>query len=773
MRLATPTLLLAALLPLGAAAQPVTGVVVEEGTRTPVPGAMVILFDSAGTQVGRVLSNAAGRFLVHARAPGSHHITVERIGYAAWTTDPFVPAADGELLTIRVPVEAIPLAGLDVSGGRRCEVRPEEGEATARVWEEVRKALAAEDYTREASLYAYTLLRYSRQLDRDAEKVIEGDTTVAEDLPAAFRSFPIDELAEWGFVQAAADTSTVYFAPDAGALISDVFLDTHCLGLREGEDGRIGVIFRPVPGRRVPEIGGVLWVDAATSELERLEFVYLNLIRSREVGEPGGEVAFTRLPDGAWIVREWRIRMPNLEEARRGRVRRTGYTEDGGVTWAVTDWRNRTILHADSASVSGVVADSAGTGPLPEPHVVEHIGTGRRVVTEEDGSFLFTQLTEGRHELRVQSSHLANWGMASPSRATVEGRVGEVAHVRMRAPSVADALAASCGGAPRPEGTAAFLGRVSTAEGAPAGDMTVGVRWLRASGYSVPAIAAPRGPEGTEDLAWSVALDGAFATATTTTDWRGLFMLCDVPAGSRLRVSVRGPADDGPVLGETLFVPPGAPAVVERLIPGAGSRRAIAAMSTAVDRMESVVDGPPPDSAGDAVRDAATERLRRLAGDWEYQETRLPSGEGIRFQFIEGRGMPPPEVATAISREGRRYASRMTIGVADSVVTFSGEGWSLGLPLDGGERQVEQDSTGVPFSVSLAWSEDALVVQRLFGEQGGVFDAYRVDDDGLLVVTRTARMGQAEGRNSMQFVYLRSEPADPPATPPARTPPRR
>ena len=184
MRTACLILLATALVPLrSSAAQPVAGVVVEEGTGTPILGAMVILFDSTGTKAARALSNAAGRFLVQARDPGPHYITVERIGYAGWTTDPFEPEEIGELLTIQVPVQAIPLEGLDVSGERRCEVRPEEGQATARVWDEVRKALAAEEYTREASLYRYTLLRHKRELDRNARKTIGEETTVWENMP--------------------------------------------------------------------------------------------------------------------------------------------------------------------------------------------------------------------------------------------------------------------------------------------------------------------------------------------------------------------------------------------------------------------------------------------------------------------------------------------------------------------------------------------------------------------------------------------------------------
>ena len=565
MRIARLILLLTALAPVRAAAQPIIGVVVEEGTGMPVAGAMVILSDSAGTQVARVLSNATGKFFVLARSRGPHYITVERIGYANWTTGSLEPGT-GELITVRIPVQAIHLGGLDVSSGQRCEVRPEQGRATARVWEEVRKALVAEEYTREASLYRYTLSRFERTLDRDARETIEEKTAVVGNLTMAFQSIPIEDLAEGGFVQVTEDSLTAFFAPDAGALMSDAFLDTHCFGLREGENDKIGLTFRPLEDREVPDIGGVLWLNAATSELERLEFVYLNLVESREVGEAGGEVTFTRLPDGAWVVREWRIRMPHLEPTRRGRVRRTAYGEAGGVTLAITDARGRTILHAESASISGVVTDPSGTGPPGEPIVVQHVGTGRYAVTEEDGSFLLAGLSEGAHLLRIQRPLLAAWGMASMREVVAEVGLGEVAYVRMSIPSIADALAASCGGAPRPEGTVGFLGRITTADHAPAAQMTVVAEWPRASGYSVAAVAAPPGPVGTPVRAWTVAADGAFTTATATTDWRGLFLLCDVPEGLRLRVSVTAPAGGDPVLTETYVVPLGEPIVVESLI---------------------------------------------------------------------------------------------------------------------------------------------------------------------------------------------------------------
>ena len=199
--------LLIGLAPLRAAAQPVVGVVVEEGTGVPVSGAMVILFDESGDQVDRMLTNAAGQFALEARTPGTHYVTVERIGYANVTTARFTAGSDEVVLAIDAPIEPVALIGLDVEAGRRCEVRPEEGRVTARVWEEVRKALAAEAWTREASLYTYTLERFERTLDRDGRFVLTDSAEVSTDHEAAFVSAPIDRLAAEGFVQAEGDSS--------------------------------------------------------------------------------------------------------------------------------------------------------------------------------------------------------------------------------------------------------------------------------------------------------------------------------------------------------------------------------------------------------------------------------------------------------------------------------------------------------------------------------------------------------------------------------------
>ena len=109
----------------------VRGVVLEEGTGTPIEGAMVVVLDAGGHAVARTLTDATGAFLVQLEGTGGYRVRIDRIGYESLTTDAFDVTAAGVFRRISVPVHAIQLKGLDVSGARRCEVRPEVGRATA------------------------------------------------------------------------------------------------------------------------------------------------------------------------------------------------------------------------------------------------------------------------------------------------------------------------------------------------------------------------------------------------------------------------------------------------------------------------------------------------------------------------------------------------------------------------------------------------------------------------------------------------------------------
>ena len=87
--------------------QAVRGRLVEEGSDAPVVGALLILEDSAGTQVAQAASGVAGRFLLRASQPGALRLRVLRIGYAPWQ-DRLV-LAPGETLDRTITLSGLPI----------------------------------------------------------------------------------------------------------------------------------------------------------------------------------------------------------------------------------------------------------------------------------------------------------------------------------------------------------------------------------------------------------------------------------------------------------------------------------------------------------------------------------------------------------------------------------------------------------------------------------------------------------------------------------------
>lgn len=328
-----------ALLPAPLAAQERIEGRVLGGLDEQIEGAMVLLLD-AERPVASTLSDADGRFAIDAPGPGRYRLRVDRIGYASTESEPFDVAA-GEVVRrdARTAPEAVALEGLDVSGAPRCDLGAAEGSATAAVWEEARKALAAATWTADRELYRLSWIHYQRRLGPDARRVLSEERRRQRSVtPRPFRSVDQDTLLAFGYARDLGD-GRVYWAPDADVLLSDAFLDGHCFSLdRREREGRteIGLRFEPVEGVRLPDIVGTLWIDVTHGGLTTVEFEYVNVPRSARVvrGNARGRLQFQALPNGTWIIDEWWIRMPVLRERRdriAGTVRYevTGYAEEG------------------------------------------------------------------------------------------------------------------------------------------------------------------------------------------------------------------------------------------------------------------------------------------------------------------------------------------------------------------------------------------------------------------------------------------------------------
>lgn len=492
---------------------------------TPVQGALVHLLDADGLTVASRLSDDSGRALFVGLVAGTYRLRAEMIGMASAETDLF-PVDAGVSVPVDVGMESSPiqLDGIEVAAGERCRVRPEEGLAVARVWDEARKALAAAAFTDRAERYRYRTMRYERDLERDTRVVLREERSRQEGyMRTPFESRPAEDLVANGFVQPS-EGGTTYYAPDAHALLSDDFLDTHCFRLERGRaeaDGLVGLAFEPTARRGVPDIAGTLWLDPGTSELRWLEYRYEHLahldpdVWSNDIG---GYVEFRRMPEGTWIVPEWWIRMPRVAmqtdvEGRRRQLLQ-GFRQTGGVLLEVRAG-GRTLAGSETGGIEGVVLDSLAASPLSGARVGV-VGSNQTVFTDAEGRFRISGLPAGTYRVRIVHPELEAFGH-QPEPVVQEVFGGEMAYLEHRMPSVGDVLFEQCRGEERTGDTAIVVGTVREAgTGRPVPGATVRARWIRArmTGVHTPEAELT----GWDDL-------GLEATA----DERGFYRLCAVP----------------------------------------------------------------------------------------------------------------------------------------------------------------------------------------------------------------------------------------------------
>lgn len=363
------------------AGQTIQGTIVEEGSTRPVPGAFIVLLDAQGSQRAAALSDAEGGFRLVAPSPGEYVLGVDRIGYLSVRT-PLFPLPAGRTVEYRlsVRVEPIELTGIDVEVDPICRVRPGEGQASAELWEEARKALNATAWTQREGLLRYAVRTTERRLDPWTQRVEEEreDTRRGVSRGSPYVALAVDRLAEGGFAHLDGETQ-VYYAPDATTLLSDWFLDHHCFHVipaSKSQPGLIGLAFEPIPEARRIDVRGILWLDERTAELSRLDFEYTGLPSSMGRTEAAGRVEFERLPTGEWIVPRWLIRMPvvrwpaanvydhmSMEPGRRGPVL-LAYEEDAGEVISVVPVRGADLA---AGKARRVPAESIPFEELPAP----------------------------------------------------------------------------------------------------------------------------------------------------------------------------------------------------------------------------------------------------------------------------------------------------------------------------------------------------------------------------------------------------------------------
>jgi hypothetical protein len=514
------------------AAQAIRGTVVDAaGAR--VPGVVVLLVSAANANVARDLTDEAGQFQIAAPVAGEYRIRTLRIGFRQTLTAAFTLAV-GQELTRQVDVESVAfsLDTVRVMGRNQCRVASDSAAATFAVWEQARAALTAASVTARSRANRSAVVTYERVMDPDRRRVREQTVSIQGSMShRAWRARVPDSLRRFGYVSVAQDGWMTYYAPDLEVLLSDEFLEDHCFRLATTRDvGVLGIAFEPTRQRsRIPEITGTLWFDRKTDELRSLEFKYTNLDQRQIEDAAGGDLAFARLANGAWVITRWNIRMPVLASrstaaipgsSGAAQIIVTALRVTGGELAYVMRGRD-TIWSRPPLVIAGTVVDSMSGSPIAGARVA--IGGSRSAVTTDARGRFEISTLPGEYVIETRTPSLDSVAFVHSSPVTI---ADAPLNVTVRAPSAMQVLGKMCGA-----GLSQELGLVTgtvTLQGdsTPPRNMTVVAEW--------------------QDLA--VRNDGgprALRIARHTqgrTDARGAFRLCGVPlsTAAALRPVVAG-----------------------------------------------------------------------------------------------------------------------------------------------------------------------------------------------------------------------------------------
>ncbi len=432
------------------AAQVVRGVVTEKTTNAPLDGVVLSVLDPRDSVVAQVLSNDGGGFEIRLPSIGMYTIDVKRIGVKRVRLTPFA-VGEGETKRLDISLEPVPavLSSVNITGRTSCVRNPQTNAKTAALWEDARAALTAAVITRSLTVGDDSVMLFQRKLDVDSWKVLsENRQKVSASIDHPFKSLPAEVLSVGGYVTVNQDGSTDYYAPDADVLLSDTFLADHCFKIQPGtfeHTGYVGLAFQPVKERKKPDIKGVLWMDARTNELRTLEFTYNWLPNELRPADFGGTVSFFRLPGGRWIVRSWRIRMPEFGYHRAGFLNRSAspvlvrIAEEGGAVPL------NSLLHQAGNVQGTVVLDTVSNRPIAGITVALD-GTEDSTRTAADGTFELSFIPPGSYTIVLRHPALDSLGIQHLVR-TVEVEAGKVQTMKIIFPSNDELAARMCNGA--------------------------------------------------------------------------------------------------------------------------------------------------------------------------------------------------------------------------------------------------------------------------------------------------------------------------------------
>ena len=514
-----------------AGAQTVRGIALD-ASGIALNGVVATLIDSTNGTVARALSNASGHFTLIASKPGTYKIRALRIGFRPTVTPAFqLPL--GATVERAVVLNALQVSLDTVHVADRSACRRIADDSSASVffaWEQVRGALTAAQITAAVKGVLATTIAFDRTLDPVRRRIQKQNTTVhTEFVRDPWRALPVDSLQRAGYVRASEGDSITFYAPGIDMLVSNAFIEDHCFRIARGSDAKkLGLEFEPTSARRkIPEIKGAIWIDRTSSELRRLEFRYTN-VPPEQSDDAGGDVEFTRMANGGWVISRWSIRMPVLERVDQQRPFRVGPVDAtatrlaelrvaGGTVTTIVAGKD-TLWSRPPVTLSGVVIDSVSRNAVPKSRVTL-AGGHHEAITDDRGRFTIPSVLPGAYSTEVRTPALDSINAVH----TLEiGVADSAASVEIRVPTPQQVQATLCG-AKRLDEPGIVTGQVVMAVGdSLPRDARVDATWIvrRMTGTAAS-------PMEVRERRWQqsrVASDGAFR-------------LCGVPVNTELTIT--------------------------------------------------------------------------------------------------------------------------------------------------------------------------------------------------------------------------------------------
>ncbi|MBA4158658.1 MAG: carboxypeptidase regulatory-like domain-containing protein [Gemmatimonadetes bacterium] len=253
----------------------------------PLPFALVRLRAPGDEDLGApgVLTDSGGRYRFLRVEPGAFQLQLELIGYER-VHSPVLRVESGATLThdLTSAFEPIRITGIIVRPEGSCVTADllHEDEELAGLWNEARKGIEARRAFDLQYRYAtileqdvYVRLRLMRdRLDMRVDTIINQPDSV---LVREERRHARQRDHGYGVRGALALT-----LPNERDLLADEFLQDHCLAAPVvGEDGSIGVVFRPVrPSADRVDIRGTIWLAPVSFQIRRLTLDWVEGERS-------------------------------------------------------------------------------------------------------------------------------------------------------------------------------------------------------------------------------------------------------------------------------------------------------------------------------------------------------------------------------------------------------------------------------------------------------------------------------------------------------------